>query len=57
MLEAAEQLAPFLKLSRDVVLDLIRDLVIEEAERSPFGLVAREQGGRAAAIAERPLST
>jgi hypothetical protein len=44
MLESAEALAPFLKLSRDVAFGLPRDLVIEEAERSPFGLVAREQG-------------
>jgi hypothetical protein len=44
MLESAESLAPFLKLSRDVVFEMIYDLVIEEAEHSPFGLVAREQG-------------
>ena len=43
VLESAERLAPFLKLSRDVVFDLLCDLVIEEAERAPFGLVAREQ--------------
>ena len=43
MLESAERLAPFLKLSRDVVFGLLCDLVIEEAERSPFGLVPREQ--------------
>ena len=43
MLESAEALAPFLKLTRGVVFDLLCDLVIEEAERSPFGLVPREQ--------------
>jgi len=42
MLESAEALAPFLKLSRDVVFGLLCDLVIEEAERSPFGLIPRE---------------
>ena len=40
----AEVLAPFLKLNRDVVFAMLRDLVIEEAERSPFGLVAIEEG-------------
>ncbi len=44
ILESAEALAPFLKLSRDVVFAMLRDLVIEEAERSPFGLVAIEDG-------------
>jgi hypothetical protein len=48
MLEEAEALAPFLKLDRAVVWGLIRDLVLEEAERSPFGLVAREQGAESA---------
>ena len=43
MLEQAKKLAPFLKLSSEVVFGLLRDLVIEEAERAPFGLVAREQ--------------
>ena len=42
MLESAEALAPFWKLSREVAFSLLRDLVIEESERSPFGLVARE---------------
>ncbi len=45
MLEQAEKLAPFLKLSRGAVFGLLRDLVIEEAERSPFGLVAIEEQG------------
>ena len=43
VLESAETLAPFLKLSRDVVFGLLTDLVIEEAERAPFGLAPREQ--------------
>ena len=42
MLEGAEQFAPSLNLSREVVFALLRDLVIEEAERSPFGLVGRD---------------
>ncbi len=44
MLESAETLAAFWKVSRDVVFGMLRDLVIEKAERGPFGLVAREQG-------------
>ena len=48
MLEEAESLAPFLKLSRDVVFGFLCDLVIEEAERSPYGLVAIEEGGESA---------
>jgi hypothetical protein len=44
MLEAAEALAPFLKLDKGVVFGLIRDLVIEEAGRAPFGLIARDRG-------------
>ena len=47
MLESVETLAPFLKLSRDVVFAMLRDLVIEEAERSRFGLVAIEEGAKA----------
>jgi hypothetical protein len=43
MLEEAEKLAAFLKLDREVVFGWLRDLVIDESERSPFGLVAREQ--------------
>ena len=43
MLESAEALAPFLKLSKDVVFGLLTDLVIEEAGRAPFGLVPRGQ--------------
>lgn len=42
MLQSAETLAPFLKLDTAVVFGLLQDLVIEEAERSPFGLVASE---------------
>ena len=41
----AEVLAPFLKLNREVVFAMLRDLVIEESECSPFGLVAREPEG------------
>jgi hypothetical protein len=48
MLESAEKLAPYLKLIRDVVLGFLCDRVIEEAERSPFGLAATEEGGEAA---------
>ena len=48
VLESAERLAPFLKLSRDVAFGLLTDLVIEEAERAPFGLVPREQVAEAA---------
>jgi hypothetical protein len=48
MLESAENLAPFLKLSREVVFDLPYDLVIEEAERAPFGLVAVGEGSASA---------
>ena len=44
MLESAEALAPFWKVSREVAFTLLRDLVIEEAQRSPFGLVAIEEG-------------
>ena len=42
MLESVETLAPFLKLNRDVVFAMLRDLVSGESERSPFGLVARD---------------
>ena len=42
MLESAEALAPFWKVSREVAFSLLRDLVLEESERSPFGLVERE---------------
>jgi hypothetical protein len=42
MLATAEQLAPVLRLTPEVVFGLLRDLVIEESERSPYGLVARE---------------
>ena len=48
MLDSAENLAPFLKLSREVVFDLLYDLLIGEAERAPFGLVAIEEGGEPA---------
>jgi len=41
MLESAETPAPVLKLDTEVVFSLLQDLVIEEAERSPFGLVVR----------------
>ena len=54
VLESAERLAPFLKLNRDVVFGLLTDLVIEEAERSPFGLAARE---RVADSAREPATT
>ena len=39
MLESAEALAPFVKCDKAVVLGWLRDLVLEESERSPFGLV------------------
>jgi hypothetical protein len=57
MLEAAEQLAPFLKLSRDVVFGLLRDLVFEEANRAPFGLVAMGRGPGVAAHARSTVNT
>ena len=42
-----KKLAPFLNLSREVVFAMLRDLVIEEAKRAPFGLVAIEEGAEA----------
>ena len=44
MLESAETPAPFLRLDTAVVFAMLRHLVIEESERSPFGLAAIEQG-------------
>jgi len=44
MLAKAEEWAPMLLLNREVVFSVLRDLVIEESERSPFGLVAIEEG-------------
>ena len=38
MLESAEAPAPFLKLSREVVFAMLRDLVVEEPEREPAEL-------------------
>jgi len=53
MLEEAEKLAAFLKLDREVVFGWLRDLVLEESERSPFGLVARDPEGESAREAAR----
>ena len=52
-----KKLAPFLNLSREVVFAMLRDLVIEEAERSPFGLVARDPEGESAREAARFRAT
>jgi hypothetical protein len=42
VLDSAEALAPSSKLDRAAVSCLLLDSVIEEAERSPLGLVTRE---------------
>ena len=44
MLEEAEALAPFLKRDKEVVFRLIRDLVFEETQRSPFALTIKAKG-------------
>ena len=40
-----KELVLFLNLSREVVFGWLRDLVSEESERAPFGLVALDQEG------------
>jgi hypothetical protein len=44
---------PFLNVSRDVVFAMLRALVIEEAKRSPFGLVERDEGPNAEWLSDR----
>jgi hypothetical protein len=52
-LAGAGRLAFYSKPDRDLVLAALRDLLIADAERSPYGLVASEQG----AESERELTT
>jgi hypothetical protein len=53
MLAEAEKLAPFVKFDKAVVFGWLRDLVLEESERSPFGLVKRDPEGELAREAAR----